>query len=95
VADRSEIQRERARSLRMTSGGASRRDEPGGRPDYMEPAIEVETSLEAADPEEVEIEVEQAVEPEPRPQPPPRRRRKPPPPLPPRRRRTLDPIGFL
>jgi 1-acyl-sn-glycerol-3-phosphate acyltransferase len=93
VADRSEIQRERARRLRMAGGGASREDEPGGRPDYMEPAIEVETRLEAADSEEVEIEVEQAVEPEP--ELPPRRRRKPPPPLPPRRRRTLDPIGFL
>lgn len=101
MADRSEIQRERARSLRMATGGASREDEPGGRPDYMEPAIEVETRLESADPEEVTSESRPAEpvsvepEPEPRPQPPPRRRRKPPPPLPPRRRRTLDPIGFL
>jgi 1-acyl-sn-glycerol-3-phosphate acyltransferase len=107
MADRSDIQRRRARSLRIAA------DEAGdARPpplDYVEPALHVEP---AAAPDEALIEIEQvgATEPaapgpepeaaQPEPvlplEPPPRHRRRPPPPPPtPRRRRTRLPIGFL
>jgi 1-acyl-sn-glycerol-3-phosphate acyltransferase len=102
MADRSEIQRRRARSLRIAAGDTS--DVAAGAPlDYVEPALHVEpepkpTEHDAAEPaskdapaEAVPIEVEAAA---PTPELPPRPRRRPPPP-PTRRRRTRLPIGFL
>jgi 1-acyl-sn-glycerol-3-phosphate acyltransferase len=103
VPDRSEIQRERARSLR----GAGVRQESDGeelpRPEHVE-AVSIEIEDTKPEPEPIPIEVEDVGEaPEPPPAPPPRHepppppppRRGPPPPPPPRRRRTLEPIGFL
>jgi 1-acyl-sn-glycerol-3-phosphate acyltransferase len=103
VADRSEIQRRRARSLRVAASDADAGDAAPRPPlDYVEPALHVE-------PQPTEPDQAEAGMPEPRPElaeresvsrpaqePPPRPRRPPPPPPPrPRRRRKLLPIGFL
>jgi 1-acyl-sn-glycerol-3-phosphate acyltransferase len=103
VADRSEIQRERARGLRA-AGGASDGEKALGREPAdakrAAPESQQSVSIEIESPEsgQVEVEVEQVAEPPPqaRPEPfsPPRRRRELPPP-PPRRRRRLDPIASL
>jgi 1-acyl-sn-glycerol-3-phosphate acyltransferase len=101
VADRSEIQRRRARSLRVAAADAA----PRPPLDYVEPALHVEpqptepdpAELESQDPAPAPVEVsERESVPEPAPEPPPRPRRRPPPPPPrPRRRAKLLPIGFL
>jgi 1-acyl-sn-glycerol-3-phosphate acyltransferase len=103
MADRSEIQRRRARSLRVAPADAG--DAAPQPPlDYVEPALHVEPDPAEPDPAEPEsqdpapetvaIEIEEAgpARPEPRPRP---RRRPPPPPPRPRPRRKLLPIGFL
>src|SRR5687768_2533579 len=98
MADRSEIQRERARNLRAARGG-SKSDAAGDGPDAQDPsdipeavepeepaAIEVEVETPAPDPATVEIEIDEQPEPPP-PEPPPPApppRPEPPPPVPPR-----------
>jgi 1-acyl-sn-glycerol-3-phosphate acyltransferase len=100
VADRGEVQRERARGLRTGSDGPK---QPA-----PEEAVSIEISTPA--PEPVEIEVEELAEapvtapepepgfeppPPPPPSPPPPPRRPPPPPPRATRRRSVDPLGFL
>jgi 1-acyl-sn-glycerol-3-phosphate acyltransferase len=102
MADRSEIQRRRARSLRIAAGDGGS-DAPRPPLDYVEPALHVDpqptepepTAPEPAEPkshdpasEALAIEIEEAAQPRPR-------RRPPPPPPRPRRRRKLLPIGFI
>jgi 1-acyl-sn-glycerol-3-phosphate acyltransferase len=102
MADRGEIQRERARSLRIAAGEPEPAATAGAEHEEESVSIEIETP--APEPAAVEIEVEEHPEPPP-PAPPPRPAPPPPPPSrhsprrpppPPRRRRSLvDPLGFL
>ncbi len=105
MADRGEIQRERARSLRMAGAEERARAEPEAVQAEESVSIEIETP--APEPVRVEIDAEEHPEPPspeppppappPRPTPPPTPppRRPPPPPPRARRRSMLDPIGFL
>ncbi len=96
MADRSEIQRERLRSLRLTAPGSKDEEHPEPAPEVAAPVEEVEVGIEV-EVEEVPVEavaVEAALEDDLPPEPPPPPRREPPPPYT-RRRRVLDPLGFL
>src|SRR5687767_15061742 len=100
MTDRGDVQRKRARSLRMSSGRSEPLEEPGVEPVRAEPeesvSIEIEVESPAPEPEEVEIELEGNLEPalpEPERRPPPRRRPPPPPRAP--RRSGLEPVAFL
>ena len=110
MADRSEIQRERARRLRVAGGAAegeeaSRVEPIETVPEQADSTDTVSIEVEAPEPQKIEIEVEQAVESAPEPESEREPRRRPPRPGMPRRprpeaprthrRRTLDPIGFL
>jgi 1-acyl-sn-glycerol-3-phosphate acyltransferase len=106
VADRNEIQRERARNLRVQAPRPP--DSPAGAAaDEVEIEVEIGVDVEVEEPVAAGLVEEPGADPEPRPQqtpppPPPRHaprppRREPPTPPPPYtgRRRRLDPVGFL